>query len=78
MEFSYIGYPATNYALDRTFNLAPPIDWVARKTNLMSRIGLLLFNDAPVPGTNNFWRIRAIPGYLWAFPPSPLARIERQ
>jgi hypothetical protein len=61
MQFSYTGYPATNYALDRAFNLAPPVDWVAQKTNTMTISGVLSFTDTLVPTTNNFWRIRPVP-----------------
>ena len=61
MQFSYIGYPATNYALDRAFNLSPPISWVGQKTNTMTVSGVLTFTNAPMPGTNNFWRVRSVP-----------------
>jgi hypothetical protein len=61
MQFSYVGYPATNYALDRTFNLTPPITWGAQQTNTMSTSGVLTFTNTPAPGTNNFWRVRSVP-----------------
>jgi hypothetical protein len=61
MRLSYIGYPATNYALDRTFNLAPPVSWVGQGTNRMTTSGVLLFTNVPAPGTNNFWRVRLVP-----------------
>jgi len=61
MQLSYIGYPATNYALDRTFNLAPPINWVGQETDSMTISGVLLFTNTPLPGTNNFWRVRVVP-----------------
>jgi hypothetical protein len=61
MQFSYIGYPATNYALDRAFSLNPPIGWVGQETNTMSVSGVLLFTNTPVPATNNFWRVRPVP-----------------
>jgi hypothetical protein len=61
MQLSYVGYPATNYALDRTFNLQPPIGWMAQQTNTMSISGVVLFTNALVPGTNNFWRVRSVP-----------------
>jgi len=61
MQFSYIGYPATNYALDRTFNLSPPISWDGQQTNTMSISGVLTFTNTPTPGTNNFWRVRSVP-----------------
>jgi hypothetical protein len=61
MQFSYIGYPATNYALDRAFDLSPPIGWVGQQTNTMTVSGVLTFTNSPVPGTNNFWRVRSVP-----------------
>lgn len=61
MQFSYVGYPATNYALDRTFNLEPPISWAGQRTNTMNVSGVLMFTNTPVAGTNNFWRVRAVP-----------------
>jgi hypothetical protein len=61
MQFSYFGYPATNYALDRTFNLSPPISWVGQETNTMTVSGVLVFTNTPVLGTNNFWRVRSVP-----------------
>ena len=61
MQLSYIGYPSTNYALDQTFNLAPPVGWVAQATNTMSISGVLLFTNTPMATTNNFWRVRSVP-----------------
>jgi hypothetical protein len=61
MQLSYTGYPATNYALDRTISLQPPIGWIGQQTNTMSISGVLMFTNAPAPGTNNFWRVRSVP-----------------
>ena len=61
MQFFYVGYPGTNYALDRTFNLSPPISWVGQATSSMTISGVLYFTNAPAPGTNNFWRVRSVP-----------------
>jgi hypothetical protein len=61
MQISYVGYPATNYALDRAFNLAPPISWVGQQTNIMTTSGVLMFTNTPVPGRDNFWRVRSVP-----------------
>jgi hypothetical protein len=61
MQFSYIGNPANTYALDRTFNLSPPINWIGQETNAMTISGVLLFTNNPAPGTNNFWRVRSVP-----------------
>lgn len=61
MQFSYIGYPASRYTLDRTFNLSPPVNWIGQETNTMTISGVLLFTNSPAPGTNNFWRVRSVP-----------------
>jgi hypothetical protein len=61
LQFSYVGYPATNYALDRTFNVSPLINWVSQATSSMTISGVLYFTNAPASGTNNFWRVRTVP-----------------
>ena len=61
MRFTYVGLAGTNYVLDRTFNLAPPIHWVPQLTNPAYPSGLLILTNTPVPTTNNFWRIRFAP-----------------
>ncbi len=61
MQLSYVGYPATNYALERTFNLSPPVGWEAQATNTMSISGVLNFTNTPIVSTNNFWRVRVVP-----------------
>jgi hypothetical protein len=61
MQFSYVGYPGTNYALDCAFNLASPIKWVGQQTNTMTISGVLVFTTTATTGTNNFWRVRSVP-----------------
>ena len=61
IEFSYIGYPSTNYALDRASNLSPSIVWVGQQTNTMSVSGVMTFTNMPAHNTNNFWRVRSVP-----------------
>jgi len=61
MEFSFIGNPTTKYALDRAFDLSPPVNWISQETNTMTISGELLFTNSPAPGTNNFWRVRSVP-----------------
>jgi hypothetical protein len=61
VQLSYTGDPGTQYALDRTFNLEPSVGWLGQQTNTMSTSGVLMFTSAPVPGTNNFWRVRSVP-----------------
>ena len=52
MQFSYTGYSSTYYALERTFNLIPPITWIGQHTNTMTIGGVLTFTNIPAPSTN--------------------------
>jgi hypothetical protein len=61
MQLSFVGLVGTNYALDRSFNLSPPINWVPQMTNPAGVNGLLTFTNLADPTTNNFWRIRSVP-----------------
>jgi hypothetical protein len=56
----YEGNTGTNYALDRSFTLAPP-HWVPQVTNPAGVGGVVLFTNTPNPATNNFWRVRSLP-----------------
>jgi hypothetical protein len=58
---SYVGMAGTNYALDNTFNLSPPVNWLPLVTNPADADGVLVFTNTPNPTTNNFWRIRSVP-----------------
>jgi len=58
---SYLGIAGTHYALERTFDLLPVVDWVPQATNLAGAGSMLLFTNTPVTSTNNFWRIRSVP-----------------
>jgi hypothetical protein len=60
VSLSFVGIAGTNYALDRTFNLAPP-NWVPQLTNPAAASGVLVFTNTPDATTNNFWRIRSVP-----------------
>jgi len=60
MQLSCDGVAETNYALERTFNLAAP-DWVPQATNATSADGVVVFTNTPVSTSNNFWRIRSVP-----------------
>ena len=60
MRLSFVGMAGTNYALDRSFSLAPP-NWVPQVTNPAGAGGVLVFTNTPDPATNNFWRIRSVP-----------------
>jgi hypothetical protein len=61
VRISFTGNENANYALDRTFNLAPPIQWAPQLTNATDPYGGLMFTNAAVTTTNNFWRIRSVP-----------------
>jgi BspA type Leucine rich repeat region (6 copies) len=61
VQLSFFGLASTNYALDRTFDLAPPITWVPQATNATGTNGMLVLTNTPVATTNNFWRIRSVP-----------------
>ena len=58
---TYLGIPAFNYALDRSFNLTPPVTWVPQITNPAAGNGYITFTNTPDPSTNNFWRTRYVP-----------------
>jgi alpha-tubulin suppressor-like RCC1 family protein len=58
MQLSFVGVANSNYVLDRASNLAPP-NWAPQATNPAGSFGALEFTNAPLPTTNNFWRIRA-------------------
>jgi alpha-tubulin suppressor-like RCC1 family protein len=60
VRLTYAGLAGTNYALDRSFNLAP-INWVPQATNPAGAAGNVVFTNTPNPATNNFWRIRSVP-----------------
>ena len=60
LVLTYLGIPGNNYALERAFNLTPPV-WVPIVTNPAPANGYLLFTNPPQPGTNNFWRTRYVP-----------------
>jgi hypothetical protein len=60
MSLSFVGIGGGNYALDRSFSLAPA-NWIPQITNRADANGNLIFNNTPVITTNNFWRIRSVP-----------------
>jgi alpha-tubulin suppressor-like RCC1 family protein len=57
---SFEGIAGANYALERTFTLAPA-NWLPQATNPANSFGALVFTNTPNPATNNFWRIRSVP-----------------
>ena len=60
IQLSFVGSTGANYALDRSFGLAPP-NWVPQLTNATGTGGVLVFTNTPDPTANNFWRIRSVP-----------------
>ena len=60
MRFSFTGSSGASYALDRSYNLSPPVSWVPQITNFANTNGLLILTNIANPSTNNFWRIRLI------------------
>jgi len=61
MRLTYLGVPGYGYALDRTDNLAYPIQWIPQATNLAGGFGQLIFTNQADAATNNFWRTRYLP-----------------
>ena len=61
VRLTYMGMPGYRYALDRTDNLAYPIQWIPQVTNLTDGVGQLIFTNQPAAATNNFWRTRYLP-----------------
>ena len=60
MQLSFVGVANANYALDWSGSLSPA-NWIPQATNPASSFGALVFSNALVLATNNFWRIRAVP-----------------
>jgi len=61
MRLSFVGSNGIPYALDRSYNLSPPVNWVPQMTNFAGVNGVLVFTNLANPTTNNFWRIRSVP-----------------
>jgi hypothetical protein len=61
IRLSFVGLAGTNYVLDRSYSLSPPVNWVPQMTNPAGVNGLLIFTNLANAATNNFWRIRSVP-----------------
>ena len=61
LRLTFVGLAGTNYALERSYNLSPPANWVPQLTNPAGAGGMLVFTNLANPTTNNFWRIRSVP-----------------
>jgi len=60
VRLSYLGIPGTNYALEVTHDLTPPITWTPVVTNVAAANGLLVFTNTPTGG-QSFYRTRYVP-----------------
>jgi hypothetical protein len=60
VQLSFVGIPGANYALERTFNLLPPVQWSPLSTNVIGLTGTFVITTNVVANTNNFWRFRAV------------------
>ena len=60
VRLSFAGIAGTNYALDRSFSLAPA-NWVPQVTNPAGAGGVLVLTNMPNTASNNFWRVRSVP-----------------
>ena len=58
---TYLGIPGTDYALEITHSLTPPITWSPLVTNTAATNGYLNFtNVVSLPPTNDFYRTHAV------------------
>ena len=60
VRLTLTGNADVKYAVDRTFNLLPPVGWAPQLTNSANDSGFFIATNAPVTTTNNFWRIRSV------------------
>jgi hypothetical protein len=60
VRLSYLGIPGTNYALEVTHDLTPPVTWTPVLTNPAAANGLLVFTNTPTGG-QSFYRTRYVP-----------------
>jgi len=62
LQLTYVGDPGTNYALEVTHDLTPPVTWTGLQTNQAAGDGYLLFTNTPsLAPTNDFYRTRYEP-----------------
>jgi hypothetical protein len=60
IQLNYLGIPGTNYAVEITHDLTPPVTWTPLKTNAAGPNGALTFTNTP-SGGNDFYRTRYVP-----------------
>jgi autotransporter-associated beta strand protein len=62
LQLTYLGIPGTNYALEVTHDLTPPVSWAALQTNPASPTGQIVFTNTPsLAPTNDFYRTSYAP-----------------
>ena len=62
LQLTYLGIPGTNYALEISHDLTPPVSWTALQTNPASGIGYIIFTNTPsMSPTNDFYRTHYVP-----------------
>src|SRR6202044_2704468 len=64
VRLSFVGIAGTNYALDRSFSLAPA-DWVPQLTNPAGTEGVLVFTNTPGQALTIFGASAPCPSYRW-------------
>jgi hypothetical protein len=60
LQISFLGVPGTNYAMEVTHDLTPPVTWVPLVTNVAAANGLLVFTNMP-GSTNSYYRTLYLP-----------------
>jgi len=62
LQLSYFGIPGTNYSLEVSHTLTPPVNWTALQTNPASGMGTIIFTNTPsLAPTNDFYRTHYVP-----------------
>lgn len=61
-KLTFSGIPDSNYALESTGSLVPPVTWTPQGTNATDANGLVSYTNSPSPtGTTGYWRTRYVP-----------------
>ncbi|HLP76840.1 MAG TPA: cadherin-like domain-containing protein [Candidatus Paceibacterota bacterium] len=60
VRVSFLGIPGTNYVMEVTHDLTPPVVWTPLLTNAAAANGLLVFTNTPTGG-QSFYRTRYAP-----------------
>ncbi|HWY76308.1 MAG TPA: chromosome condensation regulator [Verrucomicrobiae bacterium] len=57
LQFSFVGIAGANYALDRSYSIAPG-NWAPQITNSANASGAVIFTNTADVTRDNFWRVR--------------------